>query len=303
MNRDEFLTERMKGIGGADAACALGFDPYRTRRELYGIKTGELVDDFEDNRFTRAGRVLEAAIADLYAEQFGVTLRKKMVPVVHPKYPFMRGNLDRTITGKRAVLEIKNVDGAVYRTSGEWGDEGSDVVPIRYMIQVRHYLIITGFDVGYVGALVGGNDLKRYVIERDAEAEEFIIEAEHAFWQLVEKREPPEFDFEHASTLGLLKRLHPGSNGLSKPLSLEAFDWHQKIEAANADIKRLEALKAEGKAHILKEMDGYGFGTFALGGEYRYRKIERAAYQVPASEYQDLRFCVKQTKPGAKGGA
>lgn len=303
MKRDQFLTERLKGIGGADAACALGFDPYRTTRELWGIKTGEIPDDFSDNRFTRAGRVLEAAIADLYAEQFGVVLRKKMVPVVHPRFAWMRGNLDRTITGRRAVLEIKNVDGAVYRTSGEWGDEGSDVVPMRYMLQVRHYLICTGYEVGYIGALVGGNDLKRYVIERDAEAEEFIIEGEHAFWQAVENREPPEFDFTHPSTLGLLKRLHPGSNGLSRVLSADALEWHRKIEAANVAMKELEALKAEGKAHILKEMDGDAFGTFAGGGEYRYRTIERAAYQVAASSYQDLRFCKNQTKLNTGRGA
>jgi putative phage-type endonuclease len=303
MNRDAFLLERMKGIGGADAAAALGFDPYKTRYELWAQKTGELADDFEDTRYTRAGRVLEAAIADLYAEQFGVTLRKRMVPVVHPKYPWMRGNLDRTIVGARSVLEIKNVDGMVHRTSGEWGEEGSDQIPIRYMIQVRHYLIITGFDVGYLGALVGGNDLKRYVVERDKEAEEYLVEGEHAFWQLVEKREPPEFDFEHASTLGLLKRLHPGSNGLSKPLSLEAFEWHQQIQAANEEMKRLEKLKDEGRAHILKELDGYAFGTFTLGGEYRYREIERPAYEVKAGKYQDLRFCKNQTAFNAKRGA
>jgi putative phage-type endonuclease len=303
MDREAFLTERMKGIGGADAACALGLDPYRTQRELWSLKTGEIQDDFEDNRFTRAGRVLEAAIADLYAEQFGVTLRKRMVPVVHPKYPFMRGNLDRTITGRRSVLEIKNVDSLVHRTSGEWGEPDTDQVPLRYMVQIRHYLIITGFEVGFLGALVGGNNLLRYVIERDHEAEDFIVQAEADFWRMVEKREPPEFDYAHASTLGLLKRLHPGSNGLSKPLSDEALAWHQKIEDASAQIKMLEALKAEGKSHILKELAGYGFGTFASGGEYRYREIERAAFEVKASKYQDLRFCKNQTKPNTARGA
>ena len=299
MNRDQFLLERMKGIGGSDSAAALGLDAYKTRRELWAQKTGELPDDFEDTRYTRAGRVLEDAIANLYAEQFGVVLRKRTVPVVHPKFPWMRANIDRQIQGARALVEIKNVDLHVHRTSGEWGTEG-DQIPLRYLCQVRHYLICTGFEVAYLGALVGGNNLIQYTIERDAEAEELIIESEHAFWQLVEKREPPEFDYAHPSTLGLLKRLHPGSNGLSKPLSVEAAEWHQKIEAANADIKRLEALKAEGKAHILRELDGYAFGTLAQG-EYRYKTVERAAYQVPASSYQDLRFATKQTVPAKRG--
>jgi putative phage-type endonuclease len=298
MDYQAFLEDRKQGIGGSDAACALALDEYRTPRELYGIKTGELPDDFSDNRFTRAGRVLESAIANLYAEQFGVTLRKKLVPMVHPRFPFMRGWLDRTIVGVRAVLEIKNVDGMVFRKSGEWGEPGSDQVPLRYLVQCAHYLAITGYPVAFLGALVGGNDLKRYVIERDLEFEEELIEGEHGFWQHVVKREPPPLDYAHPSALGLVKRLYPGSGGRIIELPNEANELHLQVIEGRELEKQGKAMQDEAKAHLLELMktQGASIGRLSTGGEYRYSKVHRNGYEVEATDYERFQFCVKQTK-------
>ena len=295
MDYQAFLEDRKRGVGGSDAASALALDEYRTPRELYGMKTGELADEFTDNRFTRAGRVLESAIANLYAEQFGVVLRKKLVPVVHPTLPFMRGWLDRTIQGERAVLEIKNVDGLVYRTSGEWGEPGSDQVPLRYLVQCAHYLAITGYPVAYLGALIGGNRLERFVIERDLEFEEMLIEGERAFWRHVELREPPPLDYAHPSALGLVKRLHPGSDGRIVTLPDEANALHYQVIEGRELEKHGKALQDEAKARLLDLMSGASIGRLAAGGEYRSKEVTRSAYHVEATTYRDFRYCKTQT--------
>ena len=40
MNREEWLKERKKGIGGSDAATVLGKNPWKTNVELWEEKTG-----------------------------------------------------------------------------------------------------------------------------------------------------------------------------------------------------------------------------------------------------------------------
>lgn len=40
MNREEWLEERKKGIGGSDVACILGMSPYKSNVELWEEKVG-----------------------------------------------------------------------------------------------------------------------------------------------------------------------------------------------------------------------------------------------------------------------
>lgn len=303
MNRLEFLRDRKKGVGGSEAACVLGLDEYCTSRELFGVKIGELPDSFADNRFTRAGRVLEAAIANLYAEEYHVTLRQKHVAVVHERLPFVRGWLDRTIVGQRAVLEIKNVDAHVFRTSGEWGEPGSDEVPLRYLAQCAHYLAITGYPVAYLAALVGGNDLKRYVIERDLEFEEMLLDAEADFWRHVEMREPPPLDYSHPSAFALVKKLLPGSDGRIIELPSVADSLHQQVIEGRELEKSGKALQDEAKARLLELLGGASIGHLPSGGEYRSKEVTRSAYQVEETTYRDFRYCKTQTKLKLKGVA
>ena len=40
MNREQWLEERKKGIGGSDVACILGMSPYKTNVALWEEKVG-----------------------------------------------------------------------------------------------------------------------------------------------------------------------------------------------------------------------------------------------------------------------
>ena len=39
-NREQWLTERTKGIGGSDASAILGNNPYKTSKDLWEEKKG-----------------------------------------------------------------------------------------------------------------------------------------------------------------------------------------------------------------------------------------------------------------------
>jgi putative phage-type endonuclease len=69
--RDEWLEQRRHGIGGSDAAAALGLSPWKTPLSLYLEKTGD-ARPFRDNESMLWGRVLEPAIRAEYTRRTGI---------------------------------------------------------------------------------------------------------------------------------------------------------------------------------------------------------------------------------------
>ena len=292
ITREAWLEERRTGIGGSDAAIACGLHPFVAPVELYLDKVGEGPLEREDTERMQMGRALEDAIADVYAERFGVKLRRHNNMRRHPKYPWMLANPDRLIEGARTGLEIKNVDSMVYRF-GQWGEPNSDEVPEPYLLQALHYAVVFDYPEWHIGALVGGNRLVRYIVRRDAELEEMMLDAEHDFWQCVEKRERPEIDYARPGALAMLRKLYPGTNGETITLPDEIEHWHRVRLAAEYEAKQYQAAVDCAKAHVLHAMGDSAIGRLASGGEYRRKLIKRAGYAVEPMEYVDFRFSKK----------
>jgi len=185
MNKEHWLAERRKGIGGSDAAAALGLSQYKTPYQLYLDKIGETPDQ-EDNEAMLWGRALEPVIRQQYAERTGRTVLMPKSILRHDKHNFMLANIDGYTDGGR-LLEIKTT-----RTAKGWGEPDTDEIPDIYGMQIQHYLIVTGLVVADVAVLIGGSDYRQYVVEADKELQELIIEGEADFWRHVENREPPE---------------------------------------------------------------------------------------------------------------
>jgi putative phage-type endonuclease len=300
MNRDResWLAERQTGIGGSDAAAALGLSPYKTPFELWLEKTGraeaENLDEVERVRF---GNIMEAPIADEYARRYGVKLRRRNQILRNPAYPWMLANVDRMIVDQRCGLECKNVDAYAYRM-GDWGEPLTDEVPEAYLLQCEHYLIVTGFDAWHLAACVGGNRLVTYIIRRDAALEEMIVEGEHAFWQSVESGEAPEPDYAHPTTTVLLKKLYPGTDGSEIAFDADIGQWHAVKQQADALAKRYGDASEAAKNHILEAMGAAAIGRLPDGSAYRRKVIEKKAYTVDATTYVDCRH-VKAKCDGA----
>ncbi|CAG9258518.1 Putative phage-type endonuclease [Paraburkholderia unamae] len=294
MDREQWLIARRSGVGGSDAAAACGLNPYVSPLDLYFDKTGEVVIEREDTERMQMGRALEDTIADVFAERFDVKLRRHAMRR-HPRYPWMIGNPDRLIEGARIGLEIKNVDALAYRF-GQWGEPDTDEIPEPYFLQCLHYAMIFDYREWHLAALVGGNTLKRYIVRRDAELEEMLIEGEREFWQCVEQHKAPEIDCSRPGALALIKRVYGTNEGaIVLPESVE--HWHRVRMEADELAKHYERSADEAKAHILRTMEGAAIGRLASGdGEYRQKIVRRPGHTVSPSEYVDFRF----SKKGAK---
>ncbi|KVD35461.1 endonuclease [Burkholderia ubonensis] len=288
--REQWLADRQAGIGGSDAAAALGVSRYKTQYQLWAEKTGRLepenLDDVERIRF---GNLMEEIIAREYARRNDVKVQRRNAIIEHPKYSFMRANVDRLVVGVRRGLECKNVDSLAFRF-GEWGEPGTDQVPDEYLMQCHHYMIVLDYPEWHLAACVGGNKLCTYIIQRDAELEETIIEREHAFWQHVEREEAPSLDYEHATTEALLKRLYPGTDGDAITLPADMAHWHAVKRDADERRKVYESVSDAAKNHILEAMGNAAVGELAGIGKYTRKTVARKPYAVEASEYVDFRF-------------
>jgi putative phage-type endonuclease len=295
-SREQWLAERRTGIGGSDAAASLGLDPYRSMTELYLDKTGQVPAEMPDSERMRFGQMLETVIAAAYAAKHQVRVRRRNGVVRHPGFPWMIANVDRVLEGQRVGLECKNTDSLVWKF-GDWGEPGTDQVPQPYLFQCLHYMSVLDYDQWHLAALVGGNHLETYIIERDRELEQMMIEAEHAFWQCVERHEPPAFDYAHPNALPLLRKLYPGTNGQTVMLDASIAYWHAVKQEAEDEVNQYQAAVDSAKAHILHAMGENAIGRLPDGrGEYRRKQINRVGYTVEPCTYTDFRF-VKAKEP------
>jgi len=287
----DFLKSRQSGLGGSDVATLFGINPYSTKLELYLQKRGE-IEPTADTRLTRTGRAMEQVIAVMVAEREGAKLRKVNRTLRHPKHDYLIAHIDRDFVGVRKGLEIKNVSP---RMAYLWGKDGQpDAVAEHYLPQPHHYMLVLDYDLFDVAAYFGGDDLRVYPMARDPEMDELIIDAAHDFWHNhVLAGVPPEPDFDHKSTLPMLRRLYPGTNGetvIASELDEALLYWAKVAEDAAANASQYEMVAEQAKNHLLAAM-----GDAAVlkldGRRAMVRKvIKKKAYEVAEMNYVSARF-------------
>ena len=187
MSREEWLKWRQIGIGGSDASCIAGLNPWSTPVKIYMSKKTEQVTNETSYRM-EIGNKLEDFVAREFAEKTGKKVRIINGILKNDKYPFALANIDRAIVGEKAFLECKVTNSYAKK---EW-EEG---VPIHYEIQCLHYMAITGATHCYIAALIGNADFIWHRIERDEDTIKNLMSIEKDFWeQYVEKDIVPEPD-------------------------------------------------------------------------------------------------------------
>ncbi|ARK56279.1 YqaJ viral recombinase family protein [Burkholderia pseudomallei] len=297
MNRDQWLAERKSGIGGSDVAAILGLSPYKTLFEVWLEKTNAALEPSATDELERVqfGRLMEDIIAREYARREGVKVRRRHELVRHARYPWMIANPDRLIEGRRCGLECKNVDAMAFRL-GDWGEPGTDQAPDEYVLQCQHYMIVLDYPVWHLAACVGGNRLVTFVIERDAELADMLIDAEHDFWQHVETRRQPDIDYGHPSTRTVLARLYSGTNGETIQLGDDIAHWHHVKEQADRLAKQYDDVSKAARNHIIEAIGPASIGRLPDGSAYRRKVIERKEYTVEAATYVDCRHVKAKDK-------
>lgn len=174
MSREDWLKCRKSGIGGSDASAVAGINPWKSPLNVYLDKTTEEIDNSTSFRMELGNR-LEGLVAELFMEETGKKVRNLNGILRNEKYPYAFANIDRQVVGENAILECKTTNSYAAK---EW-EEG---VPPHYEIQCMHYMAVTGADRCYIAALIGNQEFKIHILERDEETIEYLMQIEKEFW-------------------------------------------------------------------------------------------------------------------------
>ncbi|BEH22880.1 putative phage-related protein [Burkholderia pseudomallei] len=273
LSRDDWLAVRRTGIGGSDAAAAVGLNPYMSALELWLEKTGRAdglprpsPDDTTSPTYW--GTLLEPIVAASYTKQTGNRVRRINAVLRHPTIRWMLANLDREIVG------VPDVQILECKTAGEFGARlWRDGVPEYVQIQVQHQLAVTGNAAAHVAVLLCGQALEVHRIERDDALIARLIELEGVFWRYVEADTPPPADGSESADRAL-RCLYPGAGGTvdfsdDRRLSSVFAD----LVAVRAEIEAHQTLEAQLKQTIAQSMGEADRAQFETGSvSYRRSK-------------------------------
>ena len=250
---EEWLRNRLKGIGGSDAGSILGFNPYKSAYTLWCEKTGRIHND-ADNEAMRIGRDLEDYVAQRFMEATGKKVRKSGYSYQSKEHPFMLANVDRLIVGEDAGLECKTTN-LLTKTRYDKGD-----IPASYYAQCMHYMTVTGLKKWYIAVLILGKGFYWFEVNYDEQEAQALIEAEENFWQCVESDTEPCIDGTD-STSDTLGQLYPGD---TESAVIDLFGRNTEIEIylqLKDQIKDLEKKKKEYENIFKKDLGDAQSGT------------------------------------------
>lgn len=252
-DHEKWLAVRNMGIGGSDASVIMGLNSYKSPYQLWLEKIGEAApEDLTGNPFVYWGQKNEPNIADWFNEETGKKVQR-LGTLRNKEYPFMIANVDRTVIGENAGLEIKTAGAPQYK---KWkGDE----IPDAYYCQCLHYMAVTGADYWYIAVLLGGNDAKWKRIERNEEDIKALIEKEKEFWNLVETKTPPPVDGS-MSCGNALKWKYKGDPESETMLPVEAEELINELDK-DAEVEKALKESIQLKKNKLMEM----LGDFEVG--------------------------------------
>jgi putative phage-type endonuclease len=228
----------------------MGVNPWKSRLELWNEKvTQQATIDATKQLMFKVGHTLEPIIAEEYTKETGRELEERPLKV-HPKYPFILGNVDREIIDVAdgrgpGILEIK--------TKGAFTNWHSEEIPFYYLVQLQHYLALYNYSWGGFAVLdLGVMRLNIVDIERDDELINRLIKEEVDFWNLVEFRVPPKVDNSIACQ-EFLREKYKVSEDITIDISNneDAKKWAAMLKEAKRNIKAFDIIETEAKNHLM----------------------------------------------------
>lgn len=201
-NRAEWLEARKNRIGGSDAACIVGMNPYRSNVELWEIKTGKVeAEDISDKPYVKYGSEAEQYLRELFAldfPQYKVSYVEDNM-WLNDKYPFAHASLDGWLEdekGRRGILEIKTTNILQSMQKEKWNHR----IPDNYYCQLLWYLGVTEFDYAILKSQLrydyNGDTFfttKHYFIEREDVQEdvEYLFKEGEKFYSAIKENRRP----------------------------------------------------------------------------------------------------------------
>lgn len=205
-SRDEWLENRMNGIGGSEISAVIGCNPYMSNMDLWELKTGRRqAQDISDKPYVLYGTQAERYLRGLFRLDFP-QYRVEYIEnnsFCNDRYPWAQASLDGWLTdqdGRRGVLEIKTSDVLSSMHKERWNQQ----VPSNYYCQCLMYMAVLEADFCILKAQLRTEyenlpyfQTKHYMIERsDVQGDiDYLMSEGERFWGYVQRNERPPLRF------------------------------------------------------------------------------------------------------------
>lgn len=257
----EVAHDRSKFIGGSDTAAILGVSPWKSAFQLYQEKTGEFQEEITPSKqkiFNRGKRwepiVIEMLVDELEDRGHDVKIITRNQRYIDPDYGFLAAEIDLELMldGQHINGEMKTVHPFAAK---DWGEQDTDEIPIYYTSQVAHGQMVTRRNRTIVAALIGADDLRVHVVDRDEELINIIRSKEIEFWERIQRREAPEptspEDIKRLYQIDCGKVIEADDDLMVLCQDLKALKDHIKQSEASAEVLSTRIKVAMGEAALL----------------------------------------------------
>lgn len=243
---EEFREVRKTLITGTDVGVLMGLSSFNSRYGLALEKRGR-VPPKEENEAMWLGKVSEPNILRAFERKMNRSPRPNRSIYINRDRTWMGATPDAFLFDPEEGLEAKLVGlGGAY----DWGEPGTEEVPLAYWAQCMWYMAVTGLDVWWLIAQIG-TKTQIHPIHRDNAMITRMIEAADEFRSRFlladELPEPTGDDLDTlakqfpVSTEGIIEET-PEIRALAEALA-EAKSKKAAVDAAVADARaKLEAV-------------------------------------------------------------
>lgn len=287
-------------IGGSEVAAIVGLSPWDSPYSLWMRKAG-IIGKKPVNREMHWGTVLEDAVRTEWLRRHPDI---HLVPGTHRGAGTWLHRADERFLAnpdaliirnrRREVLEIKTADSS---QAWQWGPSGTDEIPVNYLCQVRWYLGVLGLHAAHVVCLIGGNDVREYLIEQDPGDWEWMTDAASDFLDSLAAGTPPDIDSSSATYEAIREAVPDVDRDAQAILPTKLADSYHRAVAALAQAKDSEQLHrslvmdAMGTAHKAATDDGRHIATRSRrrlpSGEYSKTSLTPARNYTPTTSTQE----------------
>ncbi len=287
---------RRTKVTASELAAVMGLDPYKTAGDVWAIKTGKVENDGGSDA-AEWGHRIEPALLDWAAGKLESSITRN----VWKTSGVLGGTCDAIVDASGVPLEAKTCGLMNFKAlnMAEWGEDGTDEVPDRFLIQVHVQMIVTGAQYAHLAALLAGHGQRLYTIERHPALCEEIERRADAFWKCVTTDTPPDA-FPSLEVAQRFRRV----SGRMVNVRDEIAETYIK---AKAERKKWEDAEEAARAVLLASMrdaDGeYVEDALWSGGQFTYRQ-NKASDRFDAKAFQAAHPVLAKTftksTPGAR---
>jgi len=234
-------------ITASKVAAILGVSPWESPRSVWHLMHGDVEAPAQTETMSR-GHYLEPAILAWWRDQHdGQPLA--MQPEFHLG-DWAAATPDAELVGvpmeERALVEAKS---AAY--DDDWGQPGTDEIPMYYLAQCYWQMHVSGVHRCYVPIITSRLRFAEYVVDYDPDIGADLEQRMRAFYDSLAADEPPELD-DSVATFQTMRRVHPDI----EPKAVVEVTEAEAVELLRAVtcLDQCEAATRKAKAVVLDRM-------------------------------------------------